>query len=137
LAGKWGFFSWSHFRACCAIDSKSIRMTWARWILVIAVLAVQAASEGLQARTGAPASSSPARPGEIDVNPYGDPIWQTEPGRSRPQRHVKRKRLKPHVHAKRVQPRPGRHARATKPLRPKRAPVGRPLNILPPAARAR
>jgi hypothetical protein len=121
-------------------------MTWTRWILVVAVLAVHAASEGLQARTGGPASSSPARPGEIDVNPYGDPIWQTEPGRSKPQRHVKRKRLKQHVHAKRVRPKPGRHvwaakparhARAAKPLRPKRAPVGRPLNILPPPARAR
>jgi hypothetical protein len=117
-------------------DAKSIRMTRARWILVVAVLAAQAASDGLQAKTDAPAASSPAPSGEINVNPYGDPIWQTEPARSKPQRHVKRTRSKPHVHARRARVNPGRHATATKPLHPSPAPFGRPLNIMPPAARA-
>jgi hypothetical protein len=110
-------------------------MTWARWILVVAMLAAHAGSEGLQARSAGPARSSPARSGEIDVNPYGDPIWQTERTRSRPQRHVKRNRPK-HVLARRARPKPARHARATGPL-PRQATEGRPLNILPPAARAR
>jgi hypothetical protein len=111
-------------------------MTRARWILVAAVLAAYAASEELQARTRGPAAGSPARAGEIDVNPYGDPIWQTERTRSRPQRHVKRNRPKPHVHARRARPKPARHAKAARPL-PRQATEGQPLNILPPAARRR
>jgi hypothetical protein len=117
-------------------DAKPIRMTWARWILVAALLAAQAAGQGLQAKTGVPASGSPARSGDINVNPYGDPIWQTAPVHSKPQRHVKRPRLKPQVHARRTRAKPGRHAMATKPLDPNPAPFGRPLNIMPPAARA-
>lgn len=117
-------------------DAKSIRMTRARWILVVALLATHAASEGLQAKTDPPASSSPAPSGDINVNPYGDPIWQTEPARSKPQRHVKRTRSKPQAHARRARAKPGRHAQATKPLDPNPAPFGRPLNIMPPAARA-
>jgi hypothetical protein len=118
-------------------DAKSIRMIRARWILVAAMLAAHAASDRLQAKTDAPASGSPAPSGDINVNPYGDPIWQTEPTHSKPQRHVKRARSQSHVHARRARAKPSRHAKATKPLDPSPAPFGRPLNIMPPAARAR
>jgi hypothetical protein len=113
-------------------DAKPIRMTWARWILVVALLAAQAAGQAPQAKTEAPAPS-----GDINVNPYGDPIWQTAPARSRPQRHVKRPRPKPQVHARRARAKPGRHAGAANALQPDATPFGRPLNILPPAARAK
>jgi hypothetical protein len=124
-------------------DAKPTRMTWARWILVGALLAAQAAGQGPQAKTEAPAPSSPARSGDINVNPYGDPIWQTGPARSKPQRHVKRPRpkpqvhvRKPQVHVRRTRAKPAHHAKATQPLGPNPAPFGRPLNIMPPAARA-
>jgi hypothetical protein len=96
------------------------------------------------------ADGVPAAPGEIDVNPYGDPIWQQqEPGKTKARRHVKRTR--PQVrqahrarrpvaqvrHARRAQmPRQvarDRVARSRPGWASKRP--GRPLNIVPPAVR--
>jgi hypothetical protein len=101
------------------------------------------------------ADGAPAAPGDIDVNPYGDPIWQQqEPGSTKVRRHVKRTR--PHVrqahranrmaevrhvaqirHAKRAQTTRqiarARVARSRPGWASKRP--GRPLNIVPPAAR--
>jgi len=76
---------------------------------------------------------------DINVNPYGDPIWQqSEPGKSKVRRHVRRARS--HVrHVRRAQTR--HHARvrvAGSKARPgKRRSVGKPLNIIPPVARTR
>src|SRR5438105_3256055 len=91
------------------------------------------------------ADSAPAAPADIDVNPYGDPIWQQqEPGKTKVRRHVKRSR--PHVrqvhrarrtaqvrHARRAQTTRARVARSRPGWASKRP--GRPLNIVPPAAR--
>jgi hypothetical protein len=95
------------------------------------------------------ADGAPAAPGDIDVNPYGDPIWQQqEPGKAKVRRHVKRTR--PHVrqvhrvrrvaqvrHARRAQSARqvarARIARSRPGWASKRP--GRPLNIVPPAAR--
>jgi hypothetical protein len=112
-------------------------MTRARRILVVAVLAVHAAGVGVRAAVDE-SVNRPEQSAEINVNPYGDPIWQSQSSRPRPRHTVKRSRSKPHLHAKRIRARPHGFARATpsKLRHPKPAPIARPLNILPPAARA-
>jgi hypothetical protein len=85
------------------------------------------------------ADGAAAQRDDINVNPYGDPIWQQpEPGKSKGRRHVRR--APPHVkHAKRTHAKPRAHvglgrskARSTR-----QHSVGKPLNIIPPAARGR
>jgi len=112
-------------------------MTRAGWILLGAVLVAHAAHAGVQAAVSESAATPPAQSGEIDVNPYDDPIWQSRPGRARLQHAVRRHRAKPQ-HAKRLRARPHGYATATasRPRHPKPAPIGRPLNIIPPSARA-
>jgi hypothetical protein len=76
---------------------------------------------------------------DINVNPYGDPIWQQqEPGKSKVRRHVKRSRSHPR-HVRHAQTKPRAHAKVSgKKLRPaKQRSVGKPLNIVPPVARTR
>jgi hypothetical protein len=83
------------------------------------------------------ADGAVARRDDINVNPYGDPIWQQpEPGQSKVRRHVRRART--HVrHVKRTYAKPRAHVRlARSKARPTRQhSVGKPLNIIPPAAR--
>ncbi|MGA2126480.1 MAG: hypothetical protein ABSG76_10040 [Xanthobacteraceae bacterium] len=82
-------------------------------------------------------ANPPAQSSEIDVNPYGDPIWQSRPGRARLQHAVRRHHAKPR-HAKRLRARPHGYAASTasRPRHPKPATIGHPLNIIPPSARA-
>jgi hypothetical protein len=112
-------------------------MTRAAWVLVGAVMVVHAANAGVQVAVNESAAGPPAQSGEIEVNPYGDPIWQSRPGRIRPQHAVRRHHAKPQ-HAKRLRAPPHGYAAATasRPRHPKPAPIGRPLNIIPPSARA-
>jgi hypothetical protein len=107
------------------------------WVLLGAALAVHAANAGVRAAVSDSAANPPAQSAEIDVNPYGDPIWQSRPGRARLQHAVRRHHAKPR-HARRHRARPHGYAAATatRPRHPKPAPVGRPLNIIPPSARA-
>jgi hypothetical protein len=105
------------------------------------------------------ADGAPAAPGDIDVNPYGDPIWdQPEPGKQAepgtPKVHRQVKRAQPHerqAHRAHRAP-PVRHARRAQTSRqvararversrpgwaskrPGKRP-GKPLNIVPPVAR--
>jgi len=95
------------------------------------------------------ADSAPAAPGDIDVNPYGDPIWeQREPGKTKVQRHVKRGRpqvRQAHRARRTAQVRHVRRAQTARQVARARVArsrpgwaskrPGRPLNIVPPAAR--
>jgi hypothetical protein len=95
------------------------------------------------------ADGAPAAPGDIDVNPYGDPIWQQqEPGKTKVRRQVKRSRSHVRQAHRARRTAPVRHARRAQTTRQvARARVararpgwaskrpGRPLNIVPPAAR--
>jgi hypothetical protein len=116
-------------------------------VLILVVLAAQAAGLALHAQTEAPASP-PAQSGEIDVNPYGDPSWDVKPAPPKARRHVERAHGKPHhaasgrakarTVARSAHAEPHGYARATElpARRVKRTAIGRPLNIVPPAARA-
>jgi hypothetical protein len=84
---------------------------------------------------------------EVDVNPYGDPIWQqpgSRPDEAEPRPRVKRSQLKPRGHVKkRLHAKQRARAKVTrakvartkvaraKQRHPRAAPVGRPLNISP------
>jgi hypothetical protein len=87
---------------------------------------------------------------EVDVDPYGDPIWQesgARPDEAKPRPRVKRSQSKPRGHAKkRLHAKPRAKPASAKPAsakpasakpasaklrHPRAAPVGRPLNISP------
>jgi hypothetical protein len=115
-------------------------------VLVLVLLATPAAGLSARAQTEAPASP-PAQSGEIDVNPYGDPSWDVKPAPPKAHRHVERAHGKPHhaasgratarTAARSTHAKPHGYARTTElpARRVKRTVIGRPLNIVPPAAR--
>jgi hypothetical protein len=116
-------------------------MIAARWIVIVGFLAAVAALDSVLHASQAGSTRLAERPGDINVNPYGDPIWQehAKPPRSRVQRHVKRSASKTSRHVRHALAKHGRHAKLTRSAsRPKGPnPVGKPLVIIPPAARLR
>ncbi len=127
---------WIVFAACLAptlvfaSDRQPCRDPGAADAAAPPCLLAAAEEQRSRARRAAPQS------GEVDVNPYGDPIWQqsgSPPEAAEPRPRVKRSQLK-RAHAKKrlhAKPRARAKVKRTKSRHPRAAPVGRPLNISP------